>query len=114
MEAAANNAPREKGTPRKAVVRPASAFRGEEGRFRGELTRTDVEGEGGAAAFVFGGGTAGNEGAGNGAGRGGRGTSRRAPSRRFVAFVEARVRATGVAVANGDARRASRSYVKRA
>ena len=45
MEAAAN-APREKGTPRKAVVRPASAFRGEEGRFRGDLTRTDVEGEG--------------------------------------------------------------------
>lgn len=59
MEAAANNAPRDKGTPRKAVVRPASAFRGEEGRFRGDVTRTDVEGEGGAAAFVFGGGDGG-------------------------------------------------------
>ena len=70
MEAAANNAPREKGTPRKAVVRPASAFRGEEGRFRGELTRTDVEGEGGAAAFVFGGGDGGERGGGERGGGG--------------------------------------------
>ena len=114
MEAAANNAPREKGTPRKAVVRPASAFRGEEGRFRGELTRTDVEGEGARRRLCSEGGRRGTRGRGTGRGRGGRGTSRRVPSRRFVAFVEARVRATGVAVANGDARRASRSYVKRA
>jgi hypothetical protein len=45
-----------RGRSKKVVIRPASAFRGDEGRFVGDKSRTDIEGDGGAAAFVFGGG----------------------------------------------------------
>ena len=101
MEAAANNAPREKGTPRKAVVRPASAFRGEGGKVQGGPHQDGRRGGGRR------GGVRVRRRRRRRRGGSGRGTSRRVTCRRSVASVEARVRAAGVAVANGDARRRS-------